>query len=239
MKRNLLIGAAVVAVLLLGGGAGAYAYFFSGLRSAPQPLALASPSPAATAASSAPGDPTGTWRVASGSQVGYRVREQFIGQSAAHEAVARTSDVSGTLTVEQGSGALTASNLSFSAQVAGLKSVDQVAGYNVGNRDRIVSSTLQVTRFPTASFLATSVALPADVGSGGLVSLQVPGKLTVHGVTRDATASVTVQVTGSQAQVVGTVKVNMTDFGMQPPSVGFTSVEDATTIEFQLVMTRG
>jgi polyisoprenoid-binding protein YceI len=237
MRRPVVIAAAVLALLVVSGAAGAYAYFFSGLRSAPKPLAAASPSPTATPTVGAtPSGVAGNWTVGSGSIVGYRVREQFVGRQA-NEAVARTSEVSGGLSVTQASSGLTAGNLNFSARIATLKSVDTVVGYNVANRDRIVSGTLQVSRFPTASFQATSVMLPAELATQQ-VTLDVPGKLTVHGVTRDATATVTVQVSGDQAQVNGTVKIDMTDFGIQPPQVGFTSVDSATTIEFQLVLNR-
>src|SRR5439155_876056 len=97
MARRLWIPIAAVAALVLLGVGGAYAYFFSGLRTTPPALALASPS--ATASTSA--TPTaasagsGTWTVASGSVAGYRVKEQFVGQSSSHEAVARGSAVSG------------------------------------------------------------------------------------------------------------------------------------------------
>jgi len=239
MRRTAIVAAAVVAVLVLGGAAVAYAYFFSGLRSPPKALALASPGPAATpAAAATPGAVAGNWAVATGSVVGYRVREQFVGQSSPHEAVARTSDVTGSVTVTQDSSGLTAANLTFTAQVGTLKSVDTVAGYNVANRDRIVSGALQASRFTSASFQATSAALPAGLASGQQVTVSVPGQLTVHGVTRDATATVTVQVSGDKAQVAGNIKIDMTDFGVQPPQIGFTNVESATTIEFELVLAR-
>jgi polyisoprenoid-binding protein YceI len=228
MRRTLVIAGAVLAVLVIGGAGATYAYFFSGLRTAPKPLALTSPSPASTpsATITTPGSLAGKWTVGSGSIVGYRVREQFVGQSSPHEAVAQTSDVSGGLTLAQASSGLTASDINFTAQVGSLKSVDSVAGFNVTNRDRIVSNTLQVARFPTASFQAASSAVPAELVSGRQVTLNVPGKLTVHGVTRD------------RAQVTGQVKIDMTDFGIQPPQVGFTEVESATTIEFQLLLAR-
>ena len=101
MARRLWIPIAAVAALVLLGAGGAYAYFFSGLRTTPPALALASPS--ATASTSA--TPTaasagsGTWTVASGSVAGYRVKEQFVGQSSSHEAVARGSAVSGQATI--------------------------------------------------------------------------------------------------------------------------------------------
>src|SRR5207253_7315864 len=99
MRRPMVVVAAVVAVVVLAGLGGAYAYFFSGLRSAPSSLAgtKSSPSagqPGATSASTL----VGNWTVSSSSQAGYRVKEQFAGQSSSHEAVARTSAVSGGLT---------------------------------------------------------------------------------------------------------------------------------------------
>ena len=36
------------------------------------------------------------------------------------------------------------------------------------------------------------------------------------------------------AQLAGSFSIDMTNFGIQPPSVGFTSVQTAVTIEFSL-----
>src|SRR5690349_17288350 len=106
MSRRLVIPiVAVVALLVLGGGAASYVYFFSGLRTTPAALAFASPSPSKSPASPA-GTPSasvpgfaGVWQVASGSLAGYRVKEQFVGQTSTHEAVARPAAVSGQLTI--------------------------------------------------------------------------------------------------------------------------------------------
>jgi polyisoprenoid-binding protein YceI len=240
MRRTLWIGLGALVLLVLLAGAGGYAYFFSGLRTAPEPLALASPSPGATPSASpaTAGALTGTWTVTSGSQAGYRVKEQFVGQTSQHEAVARTSAVSGDVTLHQGASGLQATSLQFTAQVGQLKSVDSVAGYNVTNRDRIVQGALQAGQFPTASFQADTVALPDTLSAGQAVTLTVPGKITIKGVTKDATATVQVQVQGSGAQVAGSVPANMADFGISPPQVPFTKSESAVTIEFQLVLTK-
>src|SRR2546423_5338364 len=130
MRRGAIGVVAVVAIVAVG-AIGAYLYFFSGLRSAPKPLALASPAASASPSASASqsGALAGTWTVAQGSLAGYRVREQFVGQSSPHEAVARTSTVSGGLTVQPSSGAFQVTGISFTAQLSGLQSVDQVAGY--------------------------------------------------------------------------------------------------------------
>jgi len=224
---------------MLLGGAGAYAYFFSGLRSTPPPLALATPSAStgATATASATAG-TATWSIASGSLVGYRVNEQFAGQSSSHQAVARTSDVTGKVVIAQSGTTYEMTSATITVQLANLASVDSVAGYNVTNRDRVVQQSLDVRSSPSATFAAQSVALPAGADSGQAVTVSVPGQLTVHGVTKAVTATIQLRVTGNTAQIAGTIATNMTDFGVSPPTIGFTTVQPAVTIEFSLNLTQ-
>src|SRR5437773_10553896 len=240
MSRRFWIPLAAVAAVLVLGGGGAYAYFFSGLRTSPPTLALASPSPTASGtASPATGTAgTGTWTIASGSLAGYRVKEQFVGQSSSHEAVARTSAVSGQATITQSGTTYQLSAATITVQLASLASVDSVAGYNVTNRDRIVQQSLNVSSFPTAVFEAQSVTLPAEAAAGQTVTVSVPGKLTVHGVTKDVTANLQLRVSGSSAQIAGTIATDMTEFGVRPPSIGFTTVQPAVTIEVSLNLTQ-
>lgn len=226
---------ATVALILLAGG-GAYVYFFSGLRTAPPTLALSSPSTTATATPTVGGD--GSWTVTSGSLAGYRVHEQFAGQSAAHEAVARTSQVSGQVTIAQAGGAYQLSTATITVQLSNLASVDSVAGYNVTNRDRIVQQALDVRSFPTAVFTAQNVVLPAGAAAGQTVTLSVPGNLTVHGVTKDVTAKLQLRVSGTAAQIAGTITASMTDFGVEPPTAPFVTVQPGLTIEVSLELAR-
>jgi len=240
MPRRFWVPIAAVAALVVLGAGGAYAYFFSSLRTTPPSLALASPSPTA-ASSASPGSSaagTGTWTVASGSLAGYRVKEQFVGQSSSHEAVARTSAVSGQATITQSGSTYQLSAATITVQLSSVASVDSVAGYNVTNRDRIVQQSLNVRSFPTAVFEAQSVALPAGAAAGQTVTVSVPGKLTIHGVTKDVTANLQLRVSGTSAQIAGTIATNMTDFGVNPPSIGFTTVQPAVTIEVSLQLTR-
>lgn len=240
MSKKLWIPVAAAAVLLVVAAAGAYAYFFSGLRTSPSALTLTSPTATASASSTAVTAPAsgGTWQISSGSVVGYRVKEQFVGQSSSHEAVARTGDVTGTVSITQNGTTYQMSAAMVTVQLSGLASVDSVAGYNVTNRDRIVQGSLDVRDFPTAVFKAQSVVLPAGVETGQAVTVSVPGQLTVHGVTKDVTASVQLRVTGTTAQIAGSISTNMTDFGVSPPTIGFTTVQPAVTIEFQLNLTQ-
>ena len=237
MPTRLWVPIAAVVALVLLGAAGAYAYFFSGLRTSPPALTLTSPSAAPTTSSS-PSSAPGTWQISSGSLAGYRVKEQFAGQSSTHEAVARTGDVTGSVTITQSAGTYAMSAAKITVQLASLASVDSVAGFNVTNRDRIVQRSLDVSSFPTAVFEAQSVALPAGVENGQQVSVSVPGQLTVHGVTKSVTANLTLRVSGSTAQIAGTISTNMTDYGISPPQVSITVVQPAVTIEVQLNLTQ-
>ena len=239
MSRRFLIPTAAVAALVVLGAAGAYAYFFSGFRTSPPTLALASPSPTASQSPTTSSSGPGAWQITSGSLVGYRVKEQFAGQASTHEAVARTGDVTGLVTITQKGTSFEMTSAKVTVQLANLASVDSVAGYNVRNRDGIVQRALSVSSFPTAIFEAENVALPADVETGQQVTVTVPGRLTVHGVTKSVTATLQLRVVGGTAQIAGSIATNMTDFGVNPPSVPFTVVQPQVTIELSLNLTQG
>ena len=236
-KRPILIAAGAILVLLILGLAAAYAYYFTGTRTSAKPLALASPSQVASASPSAGAASAlaGTWTVGSGSIAGYRVSEQFAGQTSSHEAEARTSTVTGGLFVAGAD----ASAINVEVDLSSLHSVDQVLGFNVSNRDRIVNQTLSVQQFPKAIFKADAITLPAGLASGEQVTASVPGQLTIHGVTRQVTASIKAQQSGSIVQVLGIIDTKMTDFGVTPPHLSITVVQPQVTIEFQLNFSRG
>ena len=70
------------------------------------------------------------------------------------------------------------------------------------------------------------------------MSFQVTGNLTIHGVTKPVTATVQLRVAGGVPQIVAGIQTNMTDFGVSPPSIGFTTVQPAVTIEAQITFAR-
>jgi len=238
MSRRLWIPIAAGAALALVGGGAAYAYFFSGLRSTPSALTLASPSPSssatATASPSATTAGSGTWTIATGSVAGYRVHEQFAGQGASHEAVARTSAVSGSVSISQSGSSYTMTSAKITVQLSSLASVDSVAGFNVTNRDRIVQQALDTNSFPTAVFEAGAVTLPASAAAGQTVTISVPGQLTLHGQTKSVTATLQLRVSGGTAQIAGTIKTSMDDFGVSRPAAPFVTVQPGVTIEVAL-----
>src|SRR6266550_7269266 len=237
MKRNLIVAAvACVAVLALI-GAGGYIYFFSGLRTSPATLALSSSPPSTAAGSPSATGLTGKWSIASGSLVGYRVQELFAGESSKHLAVARTSDVSGSLTISGDSNGYTVSGIALTANLTSLHSVDQVAGRSVSQRDGVVTRQLAVQQFPSATFTATSTPVPGTLSSAQ-VDVSAAGKLTIHGVSKDVTATAKAQVVGDKVEIAGTLTINMTDYGVSPPQAPFVTVDPTTTIEFDIFLTK-
>ena len=231
----MLAGVAGLAALALAAG-GAYVYFFSGLRTAPAQLGLSN-TPTVSSAPATSADLAGNWTVTTGSLAGYRVKELFVGQSSKHEAVARTSTVSGGLTASGDSSGYQVSAFTLTVGLAGLHSVDSVAGRDVTQRDGVVMRQLDVQQFPTATFTAVTASVPGTVSSQQ-VDVTATGKLTLHGVTKDVTVTAKAQQVGAKMEVAGSVSINMADYQVSPPQVGFVTVDSAVTIEFEVFLSK-
>ena len=226
LNRRLIVVAASAVVLIAAAAGGAS--FLLSRHSAPPALALGrTTSPGATTALA------GKWTVGAGSEVGYRAKEQFINQPSETEAVARTSKVTGTVVVAVTAGTVKITQIKFTVDLASLTSQDRYATYQVYQRDFFVRSIyLQTDSFPTATFNADSVSFPLP--AGGPVSVDVPGKLTVHGLTKGVTAHLQAQAAGTSAEVAGSLSVDMLDFAIEPPDISFTRAEPLVTIEYDL-----
>lgn len=228
VSRRVVVGGVVVlAVVAVLGAAGLQV-----LRShqAPASFTLKTSQPSGSPAALA-----GSWTVGSGSQVGYRVKEQFINQPSETEAVARTSKVTGSMIVAADGGAIRVSQMKFSVDLASLTSQDKYANYQTYQRDFFIRTIyLETASFPTATFSASafSVALPAS----GPVVVDVTGKLTVHGITKPVTAHVQAAGDAQHGELAGSMTVDMRDFGIEPPDISFTRAEAMVTIEFDLQM---
>jgi len=214
-------------VVVLAGAAGA-ASLLLGKHNAPPQLALSnSATPGATSSLA------GRWAVGPGSQVGYRAKEQFINQPSQTEAVARTSKVTGSMVVSVVGGTVKISQMKFTVDLASLVSQDKYATYQVYQRDFFVRSIyLQTDQFPTAVF--TSEAVSFSEPESAPANIDVAGKLTVHGVTKNVTAHAQAQAAGGQAEVAGSIAIDMRDFAIAPPDISFTRAEPLVTIEYDL-----
>ena len=217
LVKWLLIG--VAGVLVIGfGGAFVYTNFIA--DDAPAPLDT-TPSVQASV------DPTvtlpGTWTIAEGSEVGYRVKEILFGQEA--EAVGRTSEITGTFTIDGNS--LTEG--SFEVDMASVTS-DQ------SRRDgQFRGRIMEVETYPTATFELTE-----PLNLSGINEQQTQGEatatgnLTVHGVTREVTFDIKGVRSGDQIQITGSIPIVFADYNIDNPSGGPAQTEDSGMLEFAL-----
>jgi polyisoprenoid-binding protein YceI len=246
-------------VVLVAAGAGLWYLFLRPAGPAPVSLgsspaaSLAAESAvaeASTDASSAPAsaDPSpgggeaggiaGTWTVDptvgsfddfSGSFVGYRVQEELASVGAT-EAVGRTPDVTGTLTVD----GTTITAAEFTADLTTLQSDE-------GNRDRqLQRQALETGTFPTATFTLTE---PIELGSapaeGQTVDATATGDLTIHGTTKSVEIPLQAKLENGVVTVVGSLPILFADYGMEKPQAMIVlSVADNGTMEFQLQFTK-
>ncbi len=216
--------AAVVAVV---GGTFIYIHFISG--KAPAPFSLPAKKSGAAPSSSSPGSPatasslTGTWKVAAGSQAGYRVKEVLFGQN--NIAAGRTNAITGHLTVNGTH--VTAGT--FTVQMATIKS-DQ------SQRDgQFQGRIMNTSQFPTATFELTSPIVLASIPDNLVeVTVQVSGKLTLHGTTKDVTFPLKARRNGAQLEVNGTIPITFSDYNINNPSGGPASVGNTGQLEFVL-----
>jgi polyisoprenoid-binding protein YceI len=227
----LIIGSAVgLALVALGVGG----ELLLGSHHAPGQLGLSSPAPAASLSTA-----DGKWTVGANSVVGYRVREQFVNQPGPTEAVARTTKVTGGLQIVGSGSSMKATGIHFTVDLASLQSQDKYANYQVYQRDFFIRTIyLQTDSYPNAEFAADSVAIPLGITSGP-VSVSVPGRFTIHGVTKSVTASFKAQLSGNGVELAGSMTVDMRDFGIEVPDISFTKAQPMVVIEFDLLLVHG
>ncbi|MFF2268656.1 YceI family protein [Cellulosimicrobium cellulans] len=204
-----VLGGAVVAV-----GPGLYADWNN--RAAAEEPALDASSGDAGALD--PGSLAGDWTVADGSYAGYRVHEVLQGEDVT--VTGRTDEVTGSFTVADG--ALTEATIEVDMASVATDEPPRDAYFR--------GDALEVGTYPTATFSLTSpVELPA-----GSADVELAGNLTIHGVTQAVTVEAQVGTTADGVQVVGSVPITFSDFGVEAPSLGFVTVDDAGSVEFGL-----
>jgi polyisoprenoid-binding protein YceI len=197
---------------------------------APSPLALSTGPAAPTGSTGSAGAEGigGTWELAEGSIVGYRVDELLFGQSS--EAVGRTEEVTGSV-VASGT---TVSDADFVVDMTTVTSDES-------RRDEQFQGRIMETAlYPTAEFhLTSSIELDEVPTEGEEVAYTATGDLTLHGVTAPVTVEITARYTGSTAELVGQIPITFADWGIGNPSfAGVVSTEDDGLLEFSLVLQR-
>jgi polyisoprenoid-binding protein YceI len=238
MNRAIPLWAKVVVaafiLLLVGVVGGPYLYIHFVEGKAPPPLSVNTSTSATATATASAGTPAssssidGTWKVGSGSVVGYRVNETLFGQS--NVATGRTSSVTGSLSVA----GHTATAGSFTADLTTVAS-------DKAQRDRQFQGRIMNTaNYPTATFKLTQpIALGSEPADGVTVTKQATGDLTLHGVTRSIAFTASIKKTGSTIAASGSVPIVFADYHIGNPSfAGTVTTDDHGTLEFLLNFTK-
>ena len=239
-SRRPLLGVVLIVVAVVG-GAGLW-YVFS-QPSGPAPVSLGSLPPATVSPAGTSGpapsadpvegvwttDPTASSTSGPASFVGYRVREE-LANIGATEAVGRTADVSGSLTIE----GTTISKVEITADLTTLQSSSD-------NRDRQLGrQALETATFPTATFvLTTPIELGSEPVQGQVIEATATGDLTLHGVTKSVQVPLQARLEGNTIVVAGSLQIAFADFGIaKPQAMLVLSVEDAAVMELLIHFTR-
>ena len=223
-QRWLIVGVVVVAVLAV---AGPYVYIHFIEGKAPKRLSLSSDKSTNTTADpsaggAASGSLDGNWKVTSGSQAGYRVKEILFGQN--NEAVGRTTAVTGDATIAGTK--VTAANVTVD--------LTKVSSDKSRRDDQFQHRIMDTSSFPTSTFKLTQpIDLPSTTGR---VSTKATGDFTAHGVTKPVTADLQSERSGNTIRVSGSIPVTLANWNIPNPSFGPISTEDHGLVEFLVVL---
>ena len=218
-KRWTLIGviAGMLAVVV---GPWTYINLIAGEAPAPLTEATTTQSESAAPASTST---DGTWNVARGSLVGYRVDEVLFGQNAT--AVGRTSDVTGSMDVS----GTTIETATFTVDMTTVASDEQRRDNQFHGR------IMQTSTYPTATFeLTEPITFDGIPSVGSTVTKTVTGKLTLHGTTKVVNVDLTGERTASGITVKGSIPIVFAEWDIPSPSFGPVTTEDNGILEFAL-----
>ena len=212
-----IVVSVVVILVLVGVAVGIYTNF-----SAEPPLALPT-----TAAGAPVGSPDGTWMVAAGSVAGYRIQQTVLGLSG--DVVGRTKDVTGTIVVAN------------DVVDSGTFSIDLTTVTAAGKVQPQFATSLDTRDHPRATFtLARPITLGPAFASGESIAATATGQLALNGTSRPVTARISGRRDGSTLEVVGSIPVAFSDWGIRGPTGygALGSLADHGVAEFLLILHR-
>lgn len=186
--------------------------------------------PTDAAAGGAPASLDGTWAIGPGSEAGYRVVED-LGSIQDFEAVGRTGDITGSIDIE----GTTITAGSFEVDVASIVSDDE-------RRDRAFQGgdVMDAANFPSATLVLTE---PIEVGNipdpGAAIAASAAGELTLRDTTNPVEVDVQAQLLDGEIEIVASVDVVFSDYGIANPSNAFVSVRDEGKVEVLLRLVQG
>ena len=207
----------------------------------PAPASPTAPKPTSATANPSPVPPIAAPAAAAGparfvidpahSTVSYGVGETFLKQGNRFAyAVGVTSTISGEIAVDSDNPA---------ASTVGEITVDISAFQSdSARRDKAIRDRwLQSSKFPLAVFSPTELrGLPQSYTSGDVIDFEVAGDLLVRDVSHAIVLAVSTSMEGERLSGTATARVQMTDFGFDPPTVaGMVEAENDVDITFEFV----
>jgi len=170
----------------------------------------------------------GKWNVGAGSVAGYRVQEVLVGQQST--AVGRTEKIWGSLKIS--GNAVTAA--SFTVDMATVVSDQPQRNAQFDGR------IMDVSEYPTATFvLAQPIVLGSLPALGETKQLMATGDLTMHGVTKPITFSLSAERLGASIYVLADIRTVFANWDIANPSfAGFVTTQDHGVLEVLLHLTK-
>ncbi|MEE2031662.1 YceI family protein [Rhodococcus chondri] len=183
-------------------------------------------------AEAATGELDGTWTVVPGTEpnrtaAGYTVHEVLRGADVT--VVGSTDQVTGSATIEDET--LTAGEV--------VVQVEDITT-DISQRDgQFRTRVMDTANHPTAGFVLTE---PVDLSSlptdGTTATVRATGTLTLRGAERPATVDIEVLRSGEDIVASGSIPTTWPDYGIEPPSLGFVTVDDAGSVDFLITLER-
>jgi polyisoprenoid-binding protein YceI len=169
-----------------------------------------------------------------GNEARYLVREQLMGVDFPNDAVGKTSRVEGRITIAP-NGTIVRDESRFTIDLASLTS----------DRDRrdnyLRGRTLQTSQYPSAVFVPTAIrSLKLPLPKSGDLKFELVGDLTIRGVTRSVTWTVTGKSASGSLTGEARTGFKFADFELEKPRVrSVLSVEDDIRLEYTFLLVPG
>lgn len=202
------------------------------------PLATATPLPTlqsacSAAAISSSGD---RWAVAPGTQAGFRAHEKFADITLPHEAVARTDQVAGELTVELAAASVSITGGCFAVELNALTSVDTLPfpGPDATARDQLYPELFDTPHYPFAILRLAPAQVPNFRSRSA--HFTVPATLAMKGMERAVTVTLDAQFAANQVRAAGSIPADVRSWGIEAPNRSEMVVDPHVTIEFLLLL---
>ncbi|MDX2262654.1 MAG: YceI family protein [Gemmatimonadales bacterium] len=148
-----------------------------------------------------------------GTEARYQVRELLAANTIENDVVGKTAAVTGGISLDK-AGKVVAAESKITIDLTGLKTDrDRRDGY-------VQRNTLETAKYPTADFVITQITgLPAKLPTSGALSFTLVGDLTLKGVTKPTTWTVTATATPTGMTGTATTKFTFSEFGIAVPRV--------------------